>query len=247
MDPFLLWWLAGESEPGISCDGRDVNGGYAEFMVVGEAYAYAIPDVFDDIRAAPLLCAGAVGFRSFRLAGLENGQSLGLTGFGASGHLVGQLAKYLLPESPLYVFARSEQERELARTLGATWAGDTDDRPPSLLDAIIDTTPAWKPVLAALGNLRPGGRLVINAIRKEYTDRHLMADINYADHLWLEKEIKSVANVTAADIREFLAVAAGIPLRPSVECYPLEDANRALCDLKLGGKTAAKVLMIKVH
>ncbi len=225
--------------------GRDADGGYAEFMVVPERYAYPIPDTFSDAEAAPLLCAGGVGYRSLRLAGISNGQVLGLTGFGGSGHLVLQLAKHRYPDSPVYVFARSEQERAFALELGADWSGDTADTPPQPPHAIIDTTPAWKPVLAALEVLRPGGRLVINAIRKENRDRDEMAAIRYEDHLWQEKEIKSVANVTARDIAEFLPVAAAVPLRVSVETYALEDANQALNDLRTGHVRGAKVLLIK--
>jgi len=225
--------------------GRDVNGGYAEYMAVPEAYAYPIPDVFSDAEAAPLLCAGGVGFRSLRLAGLEDGQVLGLTGFGGSGHLVLQLAKHLYPTSPVYVFARSTEEQAFAMELGADWSGDTDAVPPRAPHAIIDTTPAWKPVLAALLQLRPGGRLVINAIRKESADRDLMAGIRYEEHLWNEKEIKSVANVTSRDIAEFLPLAAKVPLRVNVQTYALESANEALDDLRRGHVKGAKILLIK--
>jgi propanol-preferring alcohol dehydrogenase len=228
----------------FTATGRDVNGGYAEFVVVSETYAYAIPDVFTDGEAAPLLCAGGVGYRSLRLANISDGQVLGLTGFGGSGHLVLQLAKHLYPNSKVFVFARSETERHFALELGADWSGDTSDRPPEEPHAIIDTTPAWKPVLAALECLRPGGRLVINAIRKEAADRHLMAEIRYEDHLWLEKEIKSVANVTHRDIEEFLPIAAEIPLRVEIQSYPLEKANQALKDLRAGHVRGAKVLNI---
>ncbi len=224
--------------------GRDVDGGYAEFVTVAERYAYPIPDCFSDAEAAPLLCAGAVGFRSLRLANLEDGQVLGLTGFGGSGHLVLQLARYLYPAGKVFVFARSESERAFALELGAAWSGDTSDTPPEAPHAIIDTTPAWKPVLAALQQLRPGGRLVINAIRKEPADRHLMADISYERHLWMEKEIKSVANVTHADIEAFLPIAGKIPLRVEVETYSLDDANRALRELRAGHVRGAKVLKI---
>ncbi|MGB5719495.1 MAG: alcohol dehydrogenase catalytic domain-containing protein [Woeseiaceae bacterium] len=224
--------------------GRDVDGGYAEYAVVTERYAYPIPDEFTDVEAAPLLCAGAVGFRSLRLTNISDGEVLGLTGFGASGHLVLQLAKYLYPGSKIFVFARSKTERAFALELGADWSGDTSDAPPEPPHAIIDTTPAWKPVLAALEYLRPGGRLVINAIRKETADRHLMADISYERHLWLEKEIKSVANVTQNDIETFLPIAAEIPLRVEVETYALADANRALRELRAGHVRGAKVLKI---
>ena len=225
--------------------GRDANGGYAEYMVVGERYAYPIPDVFTDEEAAPLLCAGGVGYRALRLAGIRDGEPLGLTGFGGSGHLVLQMAGHLFPNSAVHVFARSPEEREFALELGADWAGDTAAHPPAPLQAIIDTTPAWTPVLAALEALRPGGRLVINAIRKESGDAARLADIDYAKHLWMEKEIKSVANVTAADLREFLSVAAEIPLKPAVTVFPLEDANAALRALKNRHVRGAYVL--KIH
>ena len=222
--------------------GRDVNGGYAEFMVVGERYAYPIPDVFTDEQAAPLLCAGGVGYRALKLAGLSDGERLGLTGFGGSGHLVLQLARYLYPAGEVYVFARSQRERKFALELGAAWAGATNEAPPESPDAIIDTTPAWQPVLAALEVLRPGGRLVINAIRKEDADKRVMANIDYARHLWLEKEIKSVANVTSADLREFLAIAGEIPLQPEVQSFQLEDANAAIQALKDGDLRGSYVL-----
>ncbi|MGI9235179.1 MAG: alcohol dehydrogenase catalytic domain-containing protein, partial [Woeseiaceae bacterium] len=136
--------------------GRDANGGYAEYVVVREQYAVAIPESFADDEAAPLLCAGAVGFRSLRLANISDGEILGLTGFGGSGHLVLQLARYLYPNGQVVVFARSEIERAFALELGADWSGDTADLPPEPPHAIIDTTPAWRPVLAALLALRPG-------------------------------------------------------------------------------------------
>jgi propanol-preferring alcohol dehydrogenase len=213
-------------------------------MTVHENYAYPIPEIFSDAEAAPLLCAGGVGYRALRLTGITDGRSLGLTGFGASAHLVLQLTKFLYPKSRVCVFARNVREREFARELGADWAGDTEDPAPQLLDAIIDTTPAWRPVLAALTNLKPGGRLVINAIRKEDADRDLMATIRYHDHLWMEKEIKTVANVTGRDLSEFLPLAARVPLKPEVQLYPLERANEALTDLKYGDARGAKVLQI---
>ena len=225
--------------------GRDCDGGYAELMTVPERYAYPIPDEFDDIAAAPLLCAGAVGFRSLRLARISDGDVLGLTGFGGSGHLVLQLCGYLYPASPVYVFARSARERQFALDLGAAWVGDTEDDPPQRLQAIIDTTPVWKPVIAALERLRPGGRLVINAIRKQDDDANLLSGIRYEDHLWLEKEIKTVANVTAADFVDFLPIAARVPLRVETQTYALEEANQALLDLRKGDLRGAKVLDIK--
>jgi alcohol dehydrogenase, propanol-preferring len=230
--------------PDFRATGRDVNGGYAEYMTVHEDFAYPIPPAFTDAQAAPLLCAGAIGFRSLRLAGIENGMTLGLNGFGASAHLVLRMARHLYPDSRVSVFARSQQEQAFARELGAAWVGDTEDKPPEKLDAIIDTTPAWRPVLAALGDLSPGGRLVINAIRKEATDQPALAQLDYPRHLWLEKEIKSVANVTRQDVREFLELAARLDIRPEVQEYPLEQANQALLDLKQRRIRGAKVLTI---
>ncbi len=224
--------------------GRDANGGYAEYMTVHERYAYCIPDCFTDFEAAPLLCAGSVGYRALKLTNIRNGDTLGLTGFGASGHLVLQLARYLYPKSPVYVFARNPEERKFAIELGAAWAGNTDDKPPEQPHAVIDTTPAWRPVLAALKCLRPGGRLVINAIRKEDGDKSLMAEIDYAEHLWQEKELKTVANVTSHDIKAFLEIAAEAGIRPEVQVYPLNEANKALRELRAGDVRGAKVLAI---
>jgi propanol-preferring alcohol dehydrogenase len=230
--------------PSFRATGRDADGGYAEYLTVPEGYAYPIPAVFSDVEAAPLLCAGAVGYRSLRLTGIKDGQSLGLTGFGGSAHLVLQLVRHLYPSTKVYVFARDAEARAFALSLGAVWAGDTPERAPVSLDAIIDTTPAWRPVVEALANLKPGGRLVINAIRKEERDKEALLALSYGDHLWLEKEVKSVANVTHWDIAEFLPIAAEIPLRPEVQIYRLEEANRALLDLKHGPVRGAKVLLI---
>lgn len=224
--------------------GRDANGGYAEFMTVQEKFAYPIPDLFSDVQAAPLLCAGAIGYRSMMLSGIKNGQHLGLTGFGASAHLVLKMVRFRYPGTRISVFARKQKERDFAMELGASWAGDIHDPSPHKLDNIIDTTPAWKPVVEALKNLRPGGRLVINAIRKEDFDKASLLDLDYPRHLWMEKEIKSVANVTRADVSEFLNIAAEIPIVPEVETFPLEKANTALLELKQGKIRGAKVLVI---
>ena len=224
--------------------GRDVNGGYAEYMTVPADYAYAIPETFSDQQAAPLLCAGAIGYRALRLTNIQDGQPLGLTGFGGSAHLVLQLARHLYPRTNVYVFARDQASRDFALQLGADWSGDTSDRAPQPLQAIIDTTPAWKPVVEALANLRPGGRLVINAIRKEDRDKDYLLQLNYHEHLWMEREIKSVANITHHDIAEFLPLAAQIPLRPEIQTYPLRDANRALGELKHHNVRGAKVLIV---
>ena len=230
--------------PDFQATGRDLPGGYAQYVAVSEKFAFPIPDVFSDAQAAPLLCAGAIGWRSLRLANLSDGEPLGLTGFGASAHLVLQLARYLYPNSDVFVFARADRERRFAGELGAIWAGDTGERSPRKLAAIIDTTPAWKPVVDALTNLAPGGRLVINAIRKEEADQDDLLRLDYPLHLWQEKEIKSVANVARRDIGEFLELAARIPIIPDVEEYGFADANRALAELKAGIIRGAKVLRI---
>jgi propanol-preferring alcohol dehydrogenase len=222
--------------------GRDVHGGYARYMLVPEVSAFMIPAIFSDAEAAPLLCACAIGYRSLRLSTISNGQSLGLTGFGASAHLVLKMVKHLFPDTEVFVFARNEMERVFALELGASWAGDFTDIPPVKPQAIIDTTPVWKPVLEALKYLAPGGRLVINAIRKEDSDKKILAELDYPVHLWMEKEIKSVANVSRTDIREFLHLAAGMNIRPVVQEYPLLDANIALLDLKQRKIKGAKVL-----
>lgn len=230
--------------PEFQATGRDADGGYAEFIAVPAAFAHRIPPVFSDEEAAPLLCAGAIGYRSLALTGLRDGGRLGLTGFGASAHLVLMMVRHRFPNAELYVFARRPEERAFALELGAVWAGDTLDHPPVRLDAIIDTTPAWLPVVQALRNLEPGGRLVINAIRKEEADKAELTRLDYPRDLWMEKEIKSVANVTRADVSEFLELAAAIPIHPEVELYEFVDANRALIDLKLQRVRGAKVLRI---
>jgi propanol-preferring alcohol dehydrogenase len=213
-------------------------------MTVPVDFAYRIPDIFTDIEAAPLLCAGAIGYRSLRLTGLKDGQNLGLTGFGASGHLVLKMVRHRYPNSNVFVFARSEEEQAFSRTLGAVWAGGTEVESPEKLHCIIDTTPVWEPIVEALKNLRPGGRLVINAIRKEEVDKECLLQLKYPDHLWLEKEIKSVANVSRRDVQEFLELAAKIPIEPEVEIFALEDANRALIELKQKRVRGAKVISI---
>ena len=230
------WCRSGQENlcPQFRSTGCDEPGGYADYVVVPAAFAYRIPDELSDVNAAPLLCAGAIGWRSLRLTGITDGQPLGLTGFGASAHLVLQLARHRFPSSPVFVFARNARERAFALELGAAWAGDTDDTPPDRLAAIIDTTPAWKPVVRALGNLRPGGRLVINAIRKARSDQEVLLTLDYPTHLWMEREVRSVANVTRADVREMLDAAVAMGLRPSVEMMPLSAANEALARIAKG-------------
>jgi propanol-preferring alcohol dehydrogenase len=230
--------------PQFKATGRDVDGGYADRMVIAAAFAHSIPDGITDEEAAPLLCAGAIGYRSLMLTGLRDGQALGLTGFGASGHQVLQLARVLFPASPVLVFARGQTERDLARSLGAAWTGNTTEAPPMPCDAIIDTTPAWSPIVHALRALAPHGRLVVNAIRKEAADQEALLRLDYARDLWMEKEVKSVANITRKDVREFLAIASRHRLFPKTTVYPFEHANQALQDLKRGMGEGAKVLHV---
>ena len=179
-----------------------------------------------------------------RLSRIENGQNLGLTGFGASAHLVLKMVRHQYPDTKVFVFARSEKERDFARQLGAFWAGETDADPPEMIDAIIDTTPAWKPVVASLKCLKPAGRLIINAIRKEEGDKKALLSLDYPAHLWQEKEIKSVANVARKEVSEFLLMAAEIPIKPAVQEYELPEANQALVELKERQIRGAKVLKI---
>ncbi len=222
--------------------GRDADGGYAEYMKVPSAFAHSIPETISDSEAAPLLCAGAVGYRSLRLANLKDGQNLGLTGFGASGHLVLKTVKYKYPSARVFVFSRNPKEREFALSLGADWAGEITEAPPVLLEAVIDTTPVWRPIVEALTHLAPGGRLVINAIRKEQADKESLLMLDYPSQLWMEKEIKSVANVTRQDVREFLSLAAEAGIKPEVQEFALKDANQALGEMKHGNIRGGKVL-----
>ena len=230
--------------PDFKATGRDAHGGYAEYMTVPEAFTHPIPPGFSDAEAAPLLCAGAVGYRSLRLTGMTDGQTLGLTGFGASGHLVLKMVQHRYPATRVFVFARSAKERVFAQELGAVWAGDIGEACPEELDSIIDTTPAWKPVVEALKKLAPGGRLVINAIGKEDGDKGELLGLDYPAHLWMEKEIKSVANVSRRDLSDFLALAAEMRIKPEIQEFALEEANQALVELKTRRIRGAKVLRI---
>lgn len=231
--------------PDFQATGRDMDGGYAQYMKVRADFVHPIPDVISDSEAAPLLCAGAVGYRALKLCNLYDGASLGLMGFGGSNHIVLKAAKHLYPKSRIFVFSRNPSEREFAVSLGAAWAGAIDAVPPERLDSVLDTTPAWLPVSEALKRLKPGGRLVINAIRKVDADKHVLMDLDYASQLWMEKEIKSVANVTRQDVREFLQLAAEADIRPELQEYELADANRALVELTQGRIRGAKVLRVQ--
>jgi propanol-preferring alcohol dehydrogenase len=232
--------------PDFRGTGCDADGGYAEYMVMPESSAYPIPEPFTDVQAAPLLCAGVVGYRALRLTNLRDGRTLGFFGFGASAHILIQVARHRFPQSKIFVFTRPGQQshQDLARALGADWAGATGAEPPAPLDAAIDTTPAWTPIVEAMRVLAPGGRLVINAIRKEDRDKDALLRLDYAAHLWREKEIKTVANVTRQDAREFLPLAAEVPIRPQVQEFRLEQANDALLLVKQGKTQGAAVLRI---
>lgn len=216
--------------------GCHANGGYAQYTVVSEEFAYPIPDRFSDSEAAPLLCAGAIGYRDLILSGVKKGQTVGLFGFGASAHIVIQVAKYWGCE--IFVFTRSEEHRNLAKKLGAVWAGGPEDKPPKKLNCAIDFTPVGKTVPNALRVLEKGGRLLVAVIRK----RNLIPALDYAQLLWDEKEIKSVANITRKDAQEFLSLAAEIPIIPEVQEFRLEEANQALILLKQGKIQGAGVL-----
>ena len=220
--------------------GKDANGGYAEFTVIGEDFAYPIPERFSDSQAAPLLCAGVIGYRTLRLADITDGQKIGLFGFGASANIVIQIIQHKFPNSPVFVFTKTAKHAELAKNLGAVWTGFSGDKPPEKLNKIMDFTPVGECVRDALGVLERGGRLIINAIRKETP----VPPLDYAEYLWLEKEIKSVANVTRQDAEEFLPLAARIPIAPTIEEFPLGQANEVLCSIKNSKLRAAAVLKI---
>jgi propanol-preferring alcohol dehydrogenase len=216
--------------------GCHANGGYGQYTVVPEEFAYPIPKRFSDSEAAPLLCAGAIGYRDLRLSDIKKGQTLGLFGFGASAHIVIQVAIYWGCE--VYVFTRSEEHRTLAQKLGAAWTGGLEDEPPKRLNSAIDFTPVGETVSHALKVLEKGGRLVLAVIRK----RNSIPPLDYVKHLWDEKELKSVANITRKDLQDFLPLAAEIPILPEVEEFRLEEANRVLMLLKQGKIQGAGVL-----
>jgi propanol-preferring alcohol dehydrogenase len=230
--------------PEFKATGRDINGGYAELMKVRADFVHPIPDSISDSEGAPLLCAGAVGYRALKLCNLRDGQTLGLMGFGGSNHLVLKIARHKYPNSNICVFSRNSSEGEFALSLGAAWAGAIDADPPEEVDAVIDTTPVWGPVSEAMKHLKPGGRLVINAIRKEEADKSVLLKLDYPSQLWMEKEIKSVANVTRADVREFLQIAADANIKPEFQEYDLEQANQTLFEMKQGKIRGAKVLRL---
>ena len=216
--------------------GLHADGGYAEMMVVDEQYAYSLPAAFDDAAAAPLLCAGIIGFRSLRLSGIQPGQRLGLYGFGASAHLAIQVAVHWGCE--VYVFTRAEHHRELARDLGAAWVGSAEQAISAPLDAGIIFAPAGWLVPLALGHVRRGGAVAINAIHMS-----LIPEMPYQT-IYGERVLRSVANFTRADAHDFLRLAAEIPVRTEVEAFPLAEANDVLARLKHSQIRGAAVLRV---
>lgn len=216
--------------------GYSVDGGYAEYAVAPEDFVYAIPDGFPDLQAAPLLCAGIIGFRCLRLSGIKPGDKLGFYGFGAAAHVAIQVARYW--KVTVYASTRDARHQKLALELGAAWAGGTLDAPPEKLDAAIVFAPAGEIVPAALGALRKGGVLVLGGIHMSP-----IPSFNY-DLLYQERMIRSVANNTRKDGEDFLRIAAEIPIRMHTQIYPLRDANRALNALKNDAIEGAAVLRV---
>jgi propanol-preferring alcohol dehydrogenase len=216
--------------------GYDRDGGYAEYVVVPERFAYPLPSGFGDLEAAPLLCAGIIGYRALKLSGVQPGQRLGLYGFGASAHVTIQVAMHLGCE--IYVFSRGEGHRDLARELGAVWTGQVPDLPPVKLDASIIFAPAGDLVPLALETLERGGTLVLAGIHMSRVPA-----LDYEEHLYYEKNIVSVTANTRQDGEELLELAARIPVRTTTTVYPLAEANTALLDLKEGRINGAAVLV----
>jgi len=217
--------------------GWDADGGYAEAMIVSESFAYVLPAGFSDLQAAPLLCAGIVGYRSFRLSNAQPGDRLGLYGFGASAHIILQVARYL--GSEVYVFTRSAKHQQLARELGAAWVGRAEETPPAPVDSAIIFAPVGSLVLEALRVLRRGGTVALADITMSP-----IPQIDYDSLLYHEKTVRSVANSTRQDARDFLSLAAKIPIRTEIEIFPLEQANRALQALKQSQIRGAGVVEI---
>ncbi|MFQ6110149.1 MAG: zinc-dependent alcohol dehydrogenase family protein [Candidatus Aminicenantales bacterium] len=217
--------------------GYHVNGGYAEYITVPEKFAYSIPDIFSDEEAAPLLCAGIIGYRALRLSEIRPGERLGLYGFGASAHVAIQVAVHWGCE--VYVFSRSEEHRSLARDLGASWTGTSRDDPPAKLNSAIIFAPAGEIVLDALQVTEKGGTVALAGIYMTP-----IPEMDYVRYLYHERTLRSVANATRKDGEEFLKVAAEIPIRTTTEVYPLEEVNRVLQLLKEGKISGAAVLRI---
>lgn len=216
--------------------GYTVDGGYAEYAAVRADFAFPLPEELDDLHAAPLLCAGIIGFRSLRVAGVKRGERVGLYGFGASAHLA--IAVLRAWKCEVYVATRGEKHRKLAESLGAVWVGSETERPPVALDRAVTFAPSGDVVVAALGALRKGGVVAINAI---HLDR--MPEFDYDRLLWGERQIRSVANMTRADATDFLEIAAKIALRPEITVFSLENAAEALESIRRGSIAGAAVIV----
>ncbi|HYK51643.1 MAG TPA: zinc-dependent alcohol dehydrogenase family protein [Terriglobales bacterium] len=216
--------------------GYSVNGGYAEFAVARSDFVFPLPESLDDVHAAPLLCAGIIGFRSLRVAGVKPGERVGLFGFGASAHLAIHVLQAWQCE--VYVSTRGESHRKLAKSLGANWVGSAAAKPPAELDRAITFAPSGDVVVLALSSLRKGGVVAINAI---HLDR--IPEFDYDRLLWGERQIRSVANMTRSDARDFLELAAEIHLQPKVRTFPLDQANEALAAVKSDSIDGAAVII----
>jgi propanol-preferring alcohol dehydrogenase len=217
--------------------GYHENGGYTEYMLIPEKFAYAIPDVFEDVEAAPLLCAGIIGYRALRLSEIEPGQKLGLIGFGASAHVAIQVAVHWGCE--VFVFSRSEDHRALAEKLGAVWTGTSKDEPPAKLDSVVNFTPAGPTVLDGMRMLDKGGTQALAGIYMSP-----IPEMDYMEYLYQERTLRSVANATRQDGEDLLRIAAEIPIRPTTTSFPLEEANKVLQllkDSKIDGAAVFKI------
>lgn len=216
--------------------GYTVNGGYAEYALARADFVFPLPAALDDLHAAPLLCAGIIGFRALRVAGVQHGENVGLFGFGASAHLA--IAVLKAWNCNVYVSTRGESHRKLAASLGAAWVGTENDKPPVALDRAITFAPSGDVVLAALGSLRKGGVVAINAI---HLDR--IPQFDYDRLLWGERQLRSVTNMTREDARDFLRIADEIGLHPKVTAFPLDQANEALVAVKNDSIDGAAVII----
>jgi propanol-preferring alcohol dehydrogenase len=217
--------------------GYTVDGGYAKYAAARSDFVYPLPPELDDLHAAPLLCAGIIGFRSLRVAGVEPGERVGLFGFGASAHLA--IAVLHAWKCEVYVSTRGASHRQLAESLGATWVGNETDKPPVALDRAVTFAPSGDVVIAALSSLRKGGVVAINAV---HLDR--IPEFDYDRLLWGERQIRSVANMTRADARDFLKIAADIRLQPKVTVFTLDQANEALAAVRNDAINGAAVIVL---
>jgi alcohol dehydrogenase, propanol-preferring len=216
--------------------GYTVDGGYAEYALVRADFTFPLPAGLDDVHVAPLLCAGIIGFRSLRVAGVERGERVGLFGFGSSASLAIAILRSWKCE--VYVVTRGESHRTMAASLGAAWVGKEDEKPPVALDRAITFAPSGKVVVSALASLRKGGVVAINAIHLDH-----MPSFDYDTLLWGERQIRSVANMTRQDARDFLKIARDIHIRPEVTVFPLKDANQALLAVKEESEHGSSVIV----